>query len=277
MQRGAWQTSKKKREPKERWEVERGLSTECHGEDSWFKKQRNFEARCSGRWQFGGSLKMQEPRLKRAWRGDGGEEGRREGCREGTSKTVPGFKAERRGAEAWLRSRDVHGWKRDRESCRRRTWGNKKPLYEKTFTKRRPRPVQRSSNKEDRARLRTPSVSSTRYDPHVRSPRAIALPRPRKKRSRRRKHTGPRLPLPACLHVFARCRDRFSIQQRSCEPRKGRTHAMWHESESSAVSWASFFYYHQIAFFCWVVQLIGCFFFKMTLRYNFLGINESWY
>lgn len=44
-------------------------------------------------------------------------------------------------------------------------------------------PYKRVRTRRSGAQLRT-DVSSTRYDPHVRSPRAIALPRPWKKRSR---------------------------------------------------------------------------------------------
>lgn len=44
-------------------------------------------------------------------------------------------------------------------------------------------PYKRVRTRRSGAQLRT-NVSLTRYDPHVRSPRAIALPRPWKKRSR---------------------------------------------------------------------------------------------
>lgn len=118
---------------------------------------------------------------------------------------MPGFRAKRR-TEGWLRSKDVLGWKRDRESCWHRTWGNKKPLYEKTFTKRCPRPVQTSSNKEYRHNYEPTYPRRVTY-PSVRSLQAIASSRLRKNDRTTEVH-DPFL-LPACLHVSILRRERF--------------------------------------------------------------------
>ena len=142
---------------------------------------------------------------------------------------MPGFKAERRGAEAWLRSRDVRAVGNGTESRA----GVVRGAIRSRYTRRHLRngvlvPVQRSSNKEDLTRLRTPSVSSTRYDPHVRSPRAIALPRPRKKAiAATEAHRV--LASASCASARLRAVSR-PIQRTNLRPT-----GMWHERESSVV------------------------------------------
>ena len=130
-------------------------------------------------------------------------------------------------------------WKRDREPCRRRTWGNKKPLYEKTFTKRRPRP----RTKEFEQGGSDTTAYPERILDTLRSPREISSSNciaSSSEKSDRGNGSTPGLG----FRFLRVCTSSRGVATDSTNEPAAHRNVAWKRIECCHQSWASFFYYY---------------------------------